>query len=95
MTIAQVVSLISFHVGISIVLAEIFPGVVGRNFLQIQTAPWIDFMASFGSIPLTFMPDPEITPASFCKHPGPSLTIGTIFFALPLPSAFGFTLFPM
>ena len=95
MAAALVASLISIRIGISVALVEIFLGVLGGNFLHMQTTPWIDFLASFGSILLTFLASAEIDPVSFRKHLKPSLAIGAISFALPFLGAFGFTLFMM
>lgn len=88
-----IASLISVRLGISVALVEIVLGVVGGNFLHFQTTAWIDFLASFGSILLTFLAGAEIDPVSFRKHLKPSLAIGTISFVLPFLGAFGFTLF--
>ncbi len=95
MATALVASLISIRIGISVALVEIFLGVLGGNFLHMQTTPWIDFLASFGSILLTFLAGAEIDPVSFRKHLKPSLAIGAISFALPFLGAFGLTLFLM
>lgn len=88
-----IASLISVRLGISVALVEIVLGVVGGNFLHFQTTAWIDFLATFGSILLTFLAGAEIDPESFRKHLKPSLAIGAISFALPFLAAFGFTLF--
>jgi Kef-type K+ transport system membrane component KefB len=95
MATALVASLISIRIGISVALVEIFLGVLGGNFLHMQTTPWIDFLASFGSILLTFLAGAEIDPVSFRKHLKPSLAIGAVSFALPFLGVFGFTLFFM
>src|SRR5438046_3159432 len=43
-------------------------GVIGGNFLGFQTTPWIDFLATFGSGPLTFLAGAEIEPESLRRH---------------------------
>ena len=93
MGVALLASLISIRVGISVALIEIFLGVIGGNYLGLHTAPWIDFLASFGSVLLTFLAGAEIDPASFRKHLKPSLTIGSISFLLPFLGAMAFALF--
>nr|HET6904874.1 cation:proton antiporter [Ktedonobacteraceae bacterium] len=93
MAVALLASLISVRVGISVALIEIVLGVLAGNFLHFQTNPWIDFLASFGSILLTFLAGTEIEPESFRKHLGPSLLIGGISFLLPFMGALAFTLF--
>src|SRR6266487_3668971 len=90
---ALLASLISIRIGISVALVEIFLGVLGGNYLHFQTTPWIDFLASFGSVLLTFLAGAEIDPASFRKHLGPSLAIGSISFLLPFLGAMAFAFF--
>ena len=93
MAVALLASLISIRVGISVALIEIVLGVLAGNFLHFQTTAWIDFLANFGSILLTFLAGTEIEPASFRKHLKPSLLIGGISFLLPFLGAMAFTLF--
>ncbi len=76
--IALLASLISLRIGISVALVEILLGVLAGNYLHFQTIPWIDFLASFGSVLLTFLAGAEIDPESFRKHLKPSLAIGSI-----------------
>ncbi len=91
--VALTASFISIRLGISAALIEIFLGVIGGNFLSFHTAPWIDFLASFRSILLTFLAGAEIEPESFRKHLKPSLAIGSISFLIPFLGAFAFALF--
>lgn len=93
MGVALLASLISIRIGISVALIEIFLGVIGGNYLGFHTTPWIDFLASFGSVLLTFLAGAEIDPASFRKHLKPSLVIGSISFLLPFLGAMTFALF--
>lgn len=93
MGMALIASFISIRIGISVALVEILLGVIGGNYLHFQTTPWIDFLASFGSILLTFLAGAEIDPASFRRHLKPSLAIGAISFLLPFLGALAFTLF--
>lgn len=93
MAVALLASLISIRVGISVALIEIVLGVLAGNFLHFQTTTWIDFLANFGSILLTFLAGTEIEPKSFRKHLGPSLLIGGLSFLLPFLGAMAFTFF--
>jgi Kef-type K+ transport system membrane component KefB len=93
MGIALLASLISIRVGISVALIEICLGVIGGNFLHFQTTPWIDFLASFGSVLLTFLAGAEIDPESLRKHLKPSLAMGGIGFLFPFLGAFAFAYF--
>lgn len=93
MGIALLASLISIRVGISVALIEICLGVIGGTFLHFQTTSWIDFLASFGSVLLTFLAGAEIDPQSLRKHLKPSLAMGGIGFLFPFVGAFAFALF--
>lgn len=90
MGLALVASLISVRIGLSVALVEIGVGVIGGNFLGLHTAPWIDFLASFGSVLLTFLAGAEIDPESFKRHLKPSLAIGTAGFVFPFLGAMAF-----
>ena len=85
---AFVASLISIRFGLSVALAEILLGVFGGNVLHISTNSWIDFLASFGSVLLTFLAGAEIDPVSLRRHWRASLAIGFVSFLLPLGGAF-------
>jgi Kef-type K+ transport system membrane component KefB len=86
---ALIASLVSIRLGISVALIEIATGVVGGNVLGLATTPWIDFLASFGAVLLTFLAGAEIDPASLRRHLRPSLVIGGISFFAPFALAFG------
>jgi Kef-type K+ transport system membrane component KefB len=85
---ALAASLVSIRIGISVALIEIGLGVVGGNLLGLQTTPWIDFLAGFGSVLLTFLAGAEIDPVSLRRNLRKSLAIGAISFAVPFASAF-------
>lgn len=88
MGLALLASLVSIRVGISVALIEIALGVFGGNFLALQTTPWIDFLAAFGAVLLTFLAGAEIDPVSLRRHLKISLAIGSISFAVPFVAAF-------
>jgi Kef-type K+ transport system membrane component KefB len=90
MGLALVASLVSIRLGVSVALAEILIGVIGGNFLGLHTTPWIDFLATFGSVLLTFLAEAEIDPASLRRHLRPSLVIGAISFIAPFAGAWAF-----
>jgi Kef-type K+ transport system membrane component KefB len=85
---ALVASLISIRIGISVALTEIAVGVLAGNFLHIQTNAWIDFLAGFGSVLLTFLAGAEIDPDSFRRHLRASLALGAVGFFAPFAGAF-------
>ncbi len=86
---ALLASLISIRIGISVALVEIFLGFVAGNCgahfgtAIFQPNAWINFLAGFGSVVLTFLAGAEIEPETFRKQLVPSLTIGTIAFLSP------------
>jgi Kef-type K+ transport system membrane component KefB len=86
MALALGASLISIRFGLSVALAEILMGVLGGNALGLYTSPWIDFLASFGAILLTFLAGAEIDPVSFRQNLRSSLAIGAIGFIAPFLS---------
>jgi Kef-type K+ transport system membrane component KefB len=90
---ALVASLVSIRLGISVALVEIVMGVIGGNFLSLHTTPWIDFLAAFGAVLLTFLAGAEIDPESLRRHLRPSLAIGVISFAAPFAAALAVALF--
>lgn len=80
---ALIASLISIRIGVSVALVEIVVGMLAGNFLHLQTNVWINFLAGFGSILLTFLAGAEIEPAAFRKHLRASLVLGGVSFLIP------------
>jgi Kef-type K+ transport system membrane component KefB len=87
---AFLASLISIRVGLSVALAEILVGVFGGNLLHLEPNDWINFLAGFGSVLITFLAGAEIDPASFRRFLKPSLAIGGIGFFAPFAGAWAF-----
>lgn len=87
MALALAASSFSVRLGVSVALAEILIGIIGGNFLGLHTTAWIDFLASFGAVLLTFLAGAEIDPASFRRHLKASIAIGTLSFLVPLVGA--------
>jgi Kef-type K+ transport system membrane component KefB len=95
MGLALLASLVSIRVGISVALVEIALGVVGGNVVGLQATPWIDFLAGFGAVLLTFLAGAEIDPASLRRHLRISLAVGSISFAVPFAGAFAVAFFAL
>ena len=93
MGLALLASLVSIRVGVSVALIEIGLGVVGGNLVGLHTTPWIDFLAGFGAVLLTFLAGAEIDPGSLRRHLRISLAIGSISFAIPFAGAFTVSFF--
>ena len=88
MGLALLASLVSIRIGVSVALIEIAMGVIGGNFLGLHATSWIDFLAAFGAVLLTFLAGAEIDPDSLRRHLRVSLAIGAISFAVPFVAAF-------
>ncbi len=90
MGLALLASLVSIRLGISVALIEIVVGVVAGNVAGLESTPWIDVLAMFGSVLLTFLAGTEIDPASLRRHIRLSLAVGVVSFAVPFAAAFGY-----
>jgi Kef-type K+ transport system membrane component KefB len=90
---ALLASLVSIRIGLAVALTEILVGVIAGNLFHLATNDWIDFLASFGSVLLTFLAGAEIDPPTFRRFLRPSLAIGGIGFALPFAGAWAFAWF--
>jgi len=93
MGLAFAASLISIRLGISVSLIEIMLGAVAGNFFNLQPSDWITFLASFGSVVLTFLAGAELEPQAMRSHLKESLSIGFISFLLPFLGAIAFCYF--
>src|SRR5438046_3936558 len=76
-------SVASVELGVSVALIEISLGVVAGNFLGLTSPPWMDFLASFGSILLTFLAGAEVDPRVMRERLKESVLIGSLSFAAP------------
>ena len=80
---ALLASLISIRVAISVALVEIVVGAVAGNLVALQVTDWVNFLAGFGAILLTFLAGTEIDPRIVRKHFWSSMTIGVMGFVAP------------
>ncbi|MFZ1017698.1 MAG: hypothetical protein WAN39_07505, partial [Candidatus Cybelea sp.] len=62
-------------------LVEIFVGMLAGNLIALRTNAWIDFVAGFGSILLTFLAGAEIDPVVLRKQLAPVTIIGAASFS--------------
>lgn len=83
-------SMASVEVGISVALIEISLGVIAGNFLGLQSPSWMDFLASFGGIVLTFLAGAEVDPDVMREKFKESLLIGGLSFVAPFFGAWLF-----
>ncbi|GAC1466061.1 MAG: cation:proton antiporter [Chloroflexota bacterium] len=87
---ALLASLISIRIGVSVALLEIGMGIVGGNFLHLHVTSWINFLASFGSVLLTFLAGAEIDPVVLRSRFKEAVGIGVVSFLFPFLGAFLF-----
>src|SRR5262252_3212835 len=80
---ALLASLISIRVAVSVALIEIVVGAVAGNLVGLQITDWVNFLAGFGAILLTFLAGTEIDPRIVRKHFWSSMTIGVMGFVGP------------
>jgi Kef-type K+ transport system membrane component KefB len=94
---ALVATLISIRIGISVALVEILVGAIVGNLPHasewVQQTEFTTFLASIGSLMLTFLAGAEIDPVSLRRHWKASVSIGIVSFLLPFVGAFAFSYF--
>ena len=89
--VALLASIVSVEFGVSIAIVEIVLGVAAANFFGLETAPWVDFVAAFGSIVLTFLAGAEVDTALLRAEFKGSLLVGGVSFLAPFVAALLFT----
>ena len=82
-----IASVVSVELGLSVAIIEIALGVAASNFLGVVSTPWIDFIAGFGGIVLTFLAGAEVDPTLLRSKFKESVLIGGVSFALPFIGA--------
>jgi len=90
MVLAAASAFIAVRIKMPAALVEIIVGVVAGNLIALRTNAWIDFVAGFGSILLTFLAGAEINPAVLRKQLLPSTALGAASFAAPFLAAMAF-----
>ena len=80
---ALAASLISIRLAISVALIEIVVGAIAGSLIGLQITDWVNFLAGFGAILLTFLAGTEIDPRIVKKHFWSSITIGIMGFLAP------------
>ena len=85
-----VASMISVELGLSVAITEIVAGIIAGNFLGLHTTPWIDFLAGFASIVLTFLAGTEVDPNLLREKWKESLLIGGLSFLVPFLTCMAF-----
>jgi Kef-type K+ transport system membrane component KefB len=76
-------SVLSVELGVTVALLELTLGVIAGNLFHLQTQEWLDFIAQFASIVLTFLAGMEVDPAYMRRRLGASVGIGVVSFVGP------------
>jgi Kef-type K+ transport system membrane component KefB len=81
-------SMVSVELGLSIAIIELVLGVFAGNALHLHTSEWLDFLAGFGSIVLTFLAGAEVDPGLMRAKLMQSVLLGGLSFLLPFLATF-------
>src|SRR5436190_22196752 len=92
---ALVASVASIYVAISVALVEIVVGAIAGNAIGLPLAPWVNYLAGFGAILLTFLAGAEIDPTVVRKHFWSSMSIGIVGFLAPYLGVLAFARFAL
>ena len=91
---ALIAAVVSIRVAVPAALVEIVVGALAGNIPglreHVTQTDVVVFLASAGSLALTFLAGAEIDPASLRQHWRASVSLGLVSFALPFLAAFGF-----
>src|SRR5438876_7404894 len=71
-----VASVVSVELGVTVALIELTLGVVAGNAFDLHSQSWLDFIAKFGSIVLTFLAGMEVDPDYMRDRAKATLAIG-------------------
>ncbi len=93
MTLAAISAFVAIRLSLAAALVEILIGVLAGNLLHLQTTTWIDFLAGFGSLMLTFLAGAEIEPRVLREQLRPASIIGFVSFFAPAVAAMLYAFF--
>jgi Kef-type K+ transport system membrane component KefB len=82
-----VASMVSVELGVTVALVELTLGVVAGNAFDLHSQEWLDFVAAFASIVLTFLAGMEVDPAYLRGEARASFRIGVASFLGPFAVA--------
>src|SRR5580700_2959024 len=93
MSLAAASGFLAIRLKIPAALVEIIVGMLAGNLIALRTNAWIDFVAGFGSILLTFLAGAEIDPIVLRRQLLPSSVLGAVSFGAPFLAAMAYALF--
>jgi Kef-type K+ transport system membrane component KefB len=82
-TLVLLASIISVELGVTVALVELTLGLVAGNVFDLHSQGWLDFIAKFASIVLTFLAGMEVDPDNMRHRAKATLAIGVASFAGP------------
>jgi Kef-type K+ transport system membrane component KefB len=85
---ALTATMLSVRLGLAVALVEIGIGVLAGNFIGLAPNEWVNILAGFGSVLLTFLAGAEIDPDVLRSNLKESLCIGFFSFLAPALGAF-------
>lgn len=80
---ALVASVAQVWVAVSVALLEIIVGAIAGNIVTMPLTPWVNYLAGFGAILLTFLAGAEIDVKVVRRHLWSSMSIGIVGFVAP------------
>jgi Kef-type K+ transport system membrane component KefB len=80
-------------VAVSIALLEIIVGAVAGNIVDLPLTPWVNYLAGFGAILLTFLAGAEIDVNVIRRNFGSTMSIGVVGFFAPYLGVLAFAHF--
>ena len=91
MSLAAASGFLAIRLKMPAALVEIVVGMLAGNLIAMRTNAWIDFVAGFGSILLTFLAGAEIDPVVLRRQLLPSSVLGAASFGTPFVAAMAYT----
>jgi len=70
-------------VAVSVALLEIVIGAVAGNLVDLTLTPWVNYLAGFGAILLTFLAGAEMDTRVIRRNLGSTMAIGVVGFLAP------------
>jgi len=86
-------SIVAVELALSVAIVEIVAGVLAGNAFGIHGAPWLDYLAAFGGVLLTFLAGAEVDPGLLRTKLKPSVLLGGASFLFPFLAAAAFAAF--
>src|SRR5437870_10785884 len=84
---ALISSLLSLRIEISVALVELIIGIIAGNSFHPEISEWINFLAGFGAVILTFLAGAELESQTLKRFWKESLVLGVIGFFGPFALA--------